>query len=259
MQVVAIILCKLCQFCCASCGKMACAKYSHLPELSLKGGSHIIREKYFLFLSGNSLLKIFLLPLFKAIALSRCMKPMLTILIDGQHGFVCCGKSCDRLPRGQIIMPRIQNGSGCFPSGKGVLPYPAEIRPRKRLSKVRRDFALCVQFFFGGTCPAHHVKNQPFHIHNGRYKQCLFYLFFAERQHRKIGTDAVCPQADFLPVCFPFCQNFLQLRHHRPRVKTGCHGLARPVLRQVDAQNLIPGRNSNPAKAAASSLLPPCP
>ena len=121
---------------------------------------------------------------------------------------------------------------------QGMLPHPAQIRPRKRFSHLRGDLPCCLQLFFGDMGALHHAQDEGFHIHHRGHEQGLFRLFCPQCLHNQPCPDADPIEPDMRPDRLHPGIDCLNFRHHRPRQQLFRAVPARSVFGQVDGQHL---------------------
>jgi len=179
---------------------------------------------------------------------------VLAVVHHSQRRAVAGGKALRGPAAGHAVPPGIENCRGTAPVLYGMLPLPAEIAPREGRAKADGDLAPRLQFLFGDACPAHPVRDQSFHIEDGRDEQRPAKRRSRKGQHGEMRSDAVGPQADFTPPRLHEFQHGLQLRHRRPGVEAVCFPSARAMLRQIGGQHLKPLPADNLGKRRALLL-----
>lgn len=94
---------------------------------------------------------------------------------------------------GQEIAFAVQDAGRDGPSN-GMPAHVAEPVPGERLAETDRDFLSGAEFVLRDVCLCHHVRDQVFHVHDGRDEQRAVDVFFRQRGHGKERADAVRDQ-----------------------------------------------------------------
>jgi len=100
----------------------------------------------------------------------------------------------------QIVIGAVQNVRRDVPLD-GIFSHVAKVFPRKRLTKVRRNFTFFAEFIFGDVSPLHHIANELFQVHHRRNEERLLDAFFTQSVHREKRADAIRDKHDFVVIC----------------------------------------------------------
>lgn len=80
------------------------------------------------------------------------------------------GERGHRFGRGQEIAAAVQNAGGDGPS-KGMIPHVAKPVPGECFAEADGDFFSGAELVLRDVRPRHHVRDQLFHVHDGRNEQ----------------------------------------------------------------------------------------
>ena len=138
-------------------------------------------------------------------------------------------------------------------------PDVLQILPGEGLAEVRRDAPLPGQLLLADAGPAHHLLDQPLHVHHRGEQQRPRQRCVLICQQSEPGPQAGAEQPHLLPAARKLRQQRPQLRHDAPGDQIRRLGGPRSVAGQIHAHGLPSGVRRGGGKGCGFLLAPALP